>query len=153
MQFRFRALTESDAQAIANWHYEGEYAFYDMDQDLEDLAELMDPQNWAEKYCGVFDENTELVGFFCFEPEGEALEIGLGLRPDLTGKGWGESFVGAGLAYAKEKFAPRIFRLSVAVFNQRAIRVYEKAGFKPDGVFINSTNGGQYEFLNMVKEV
>ncbi len=152
MQFSFKPLTESDAQAIANWHYDGEYVFYDMDQDPEDLADLLDPENWKDKYCGVFNEDDELIGFFCFEQEGEALEIGLGLRPDCTGRGWGLAFFEAGLAYAKQRFAPAVFRLSVAAFNRRAIRVYEKAGFKPDGVFINTTNGGQYEFLGMIRE-
>jgi ribosomal-protein-alanine N-acetyltransferase len=77
--------------------------------------------------------------------------IGLGLRPDCTGKGLGQAFVEAGLEYAKQKFDPATFRLSVATFNRRAIRVYEKVGFKPDGVFMNETNDGQYEFLRMVR--
>jgi [ribosomal protein S18]-alanine N-acetyltransferase len=76
----------------------------------------------------------------------------LGLRPDHTGKGLGQGFVTAGLEFAKEKFSPGMFRLSVATFNQRAIRVYERMGFKPDGVFMNETNGGRHEFLRMVRK-
>jgi ribosomal-protein-alanine N-acetyltransferase len=149
MQFRFKPMDESYAHAIANWHYEGIYAFYDMDRDIEDLEELLDPHSWTGKYCAVVNERGELIGFFCFEKEDEAVVIGFGLRPDCTGKGLGQAFVEAGLEYAKQKFDPATFRLSVATFNRRAIRVYEKVGFKPDGVLMNETNGGQYEFLRM----
>ena len=45
-----------------------------------------------------------------------------------------------------------MFRLIVATFNQRAIRVYGKAGFKPDKIFMNETNGGEYEYLQMLRE-
>jgi ribosomal-protein-alanine N-acetyltransferase len=150
MQFGFKPMGEIAAQAIANWHYEGIYAFYDMDQDIEDLEELLDPHSWTGKYCAVVDERGELVGFFSFEQEDGAVVIGLGLRPDCTGKGLGPAFAEAGLEYAKEKFEPATFRLSVATFNQRAIRVYEKVGFRRDGTFTAATNGGQHEFLRRV---
>ena len=153
MQFRFEPMNESYAHAIANWHYPGRYAFYDMDQDREDLEELLDPHSWTGKYCAVVNERGELIGFFCFEKEDEAVVIGLGLRPDRTGEGLGQAFVEAGLEYAKIKFDPATFRLKVATFNQRAIRVYEKVGFKPDGVFMNETNGGQFEFLRMERSM
>ena len=39
-------------------------------------------------YFSVFSGN-ELTGFFCVEREGPDIEIGLGLRPDLTGQGRG----------------------------------------------------------------
>jgi hypothetical protein len=39
--------------------------------------------------------------------------------------------------------------LKVATFNQRAIRVYENAGFHPVCVFMHTTNGGEYECLEM----
>jgi len=151
MQFGFKVMDESYAHAIANWHYEGIYAFYDMDQDIEDLEELLDPRSWTGKYYAVVDECGELIGFFSFEKENEVVVIGLGLRPDCTGEGLGQAFVEAGLEYAKLEFTPSTFRLNVATFNQRAIRVYEKVGFKPDGVFMHETNGGQYEFLRMVR--
>jgi RimJ/RimL family protein N-acetyltransferase len=83
------------------------------------------------------------VGFFCFGqsaqvPEGHAtgtyadpraLDVGLGLRPDLTGCGLGLSFVLAGLDIALATFHPSQFRMSVDTFNRRAIAVYERAGF------------------------
>ena len=151
MKFEFTPMDETTARAIAGWHYEGIYAFYDMEQDVQDLEELLDPRNWIDHCYAVTDEQGELVGFFSYEREQGAVSIGLGLRPDLTGKGWGQAFLEAGLAFARETFHPTAFTLSVATFNQRAIAVYRKAGFKDAGVFMNETNGGQYEFRRMVR--
>ena len=67
------------------------------------------------------------LGLYEVEP---ALDVGLGMRPDLTGRGLGEEFVHAGLRFARETYSPPAFRLTVATFNQRAIRVYERAGFE-----------------------
>lgn len=152
MQFEFEPMNKSHAQAIAGWRYEDIYAFYDADQDVEDLEELLDPRNWMDKYWAVVDERGELVGFFCFEKEGGVVAVGLGLRPDCTGKGLGRAFVEAGLEFARCQFKPETFRLDVAAFNQRAIKVYERAGFKIGEVFMQVTNDGQYEFVRMVRE-
>ncbi len=102
--------------------------------------ELLDRRS---PYYAAVDPHGELVGFFCFKrtaqvPAGflagayddpTALDVGLGLRPDLTGRGLGLDFVEAGLSLAREVFNPPSFRLSVvATFNQRAIAVYERTG-------------------------
>ena len=152
MQFAFQPMDERCARAIASWRYEGIYVFYDMEQDADDLQELLDPRSWNDRYYAVTDEQGDLVGFFCFEPEKDAVVIGFGLRPDLTGQGWGQAFLEAGLEFARQKYRPSTFTLSVAAFNERAIHVYRKAGFQDVEVFTNETNGGQYEFLRMARE-
>jgi ribosomal-protein-alanine N-acetyltransferase len=80
-----------------------------------------------------------------------ALDVGLGLRPDLVGRGLGLAFVEAGLDFAHETFAPASYRLSVATFNRRAIAVYERAGFRATRSFIQHTNGGDHEFVAMTR--
>jgi len=147
-----RTMAEADARAIAGWHYEGAYSFYDMEQDPDDLGELLDPANWGSSYFAVDDECGELVGFFCFAlSEPAVVEIGLGLRPDLTGRGLGPSFLETGLAFASAQYRPLGFRLAVAAFNTRAIRLYEGAGFRWVRTFVQETNGGQHEFVEMSK--
>ncbi len=152
MQFSFTPMTEDHANAIVDWHYDGIYAFYDMEQDREDLEEFLHPQNWEGRYYAVLSNLNELIGFFSFRKEDETVAIGLGLKPEYTGKGLGLEFVQAGLEFARERFVPSVFRLIVAMFNQRAIRVYERAGFRRDKVFMHETNGGEYEYLRMVRE-
>jgi ribosomal-protein-alanine N-acetyltransferase len=152
MKFDFQPMDRDSARAIAGWHYDGIYAFYDMEQDLEDLEEFLDPRNWEDHYFAVSDDHGILIGFFSFEREKEVVIIGLGLKPDLTGKGLGRAFLEAGLGFARKRYRPLTFMLSVATFNQRAINVYRKAGFEDVEVFMNATNGGQYEFLRMARK-
>ena len=142
---------QADAEAISRWRYGEPYSMYDGDP--ASVPSLLEPRF---RYHSVFDEGGELAGYFCFGedariPTGrrlgvyereEALDVGLGMRPDLTGLGLGTAFVRAGLRFAQDAYAPPAFRLTVAASNDRAIRVYERTGFvaveefgdpKPDG--------------------
>jgi len=47
--FAVAPMTEADARAVAGWRYPGPYAFYDADQDPDDLAELLDPSEWGRR--------------------------------------------------------------------------------------------------------
>ena len=151
MKFIFQPRTKEDAHQIASWHYLPPYDFYDLDHDPEDFAEFLDPQTWRVPNYSVFNEKNELVGFFDFKQDGQTVEIGLGLRPDLTGKGLGLMFVNEGLAFGQEHFSVELWSLSVATFNARAIRLYERVGFTRLNPFLQHTNGGEYEFLRMVR--
>lgn len=148
-----------DAREISRWRYEKPYAMYDGNP--ASIPSLLD-ERFA--YHSVHDEHDELVGYFCFGedariPEGRrlglyeetALDIGLGMRPDLTGKGLGLGFVLAGLRFAGNRFPAPAFRLTVAAFNQRAIRVYEKAGFEVTITFGSSMASGGQEWLLMLR--
>jgi [ribosomal protein S18]-alanine N-acetyltransferase len=150
MRFRFRSMSQADAEAIAGWHYPEPFSFYDWAADPNDLAELLDPRARGDGYFAVEDEAGELIGFFHYRaPHGPRLEIGLGLHPDRTGQGLGKSFVETGLDFGRESFAPSEFTLSVATFNRRAISVYERVGFSSVRVFSHWTNGADWEFVEM----
>lgn len=153
MEFSIRTMKPEDASVIVKWHYPEQYSFYDMTADEEDLREFLDFDHWKKgsKYA-AYDGEDNLIGFFSFDDDNGTVDIGLGLRPDVTGNGLGTEFVQAGLNFAREKFCPKQFRLAVATFNQRAIRVYERVGFRPSREFMNNTNGGTYEFLEMVAD-
>jgi len=148
--FRFKVMSQEDAEMIARWHYPEPFSFYDWAADQDDLAELLDSEARGEAYAAVEDEAGSLVGYFSFKPKPAGiLEIGLGLHPKKTGRGHGGAFLDAGLEHARRRFAPEQFSLSVATFNRRAITVYERAGFVPLRVYMHSTNGGEWEFVEM----
>ncbi|MFC4559016.1 GNAT family N-acetyltransferase [Virgibacillus kekensis] len=150
MNYTFQQITQKQAETIAyTWHYDGEYAFYDMEADEEDLAEFVDPEARGDLVYSVLDGNR-LIGFFSFARTNDhTLDIGLGMSPDLTGKGAGLEFVQAGLEFAKESLNPQKITLAVAAFNKRAIKVYERAGFEITSTFSQATNGSTYEFVKM----
>jgi ribosomal-protein-alanine N-acetyltransferase len=145
VDYAIRAMTEADANAVAGWRYPGEYAFYDADRDPRDLAELLDPAHWGEDYFAADDAAGTLAGFFMIKRKDEWTEIGLGLRPELTGRGLGVAFLEAGLRFA----GPGPFALHVAAFNHRAIAVYERAGFHETARYEHATSGGLYPFIRM----
>lgn len=141
-------MSEDEAEEIIGWRYPGEYSFYDMERDVEDMAELRAAHVRDAKYRSVYVAD-DLVGFFGFALEGTTVEVGLGLRPDLTGRRFGREFLEAGLEFAREHFRPLRFQLRVAAFNERAIKLYERAGFVRDAVYLHDFYGTPYEFLVM----
>ena len=160
MLFIFSPMNEADARTIKTWRYEGPYAVYNIDDNPNSLAELLDRRS---PYYAVRNEQDELISFFVFGTsaqvgnidtpglfsENNTITIGLGMRPDLTGKGLGLALVNAGLDFAREQFKPDHFRLFVLAFNERAIRVYERAGFQQVRVFVQRNIHGESEFLEM----
>lgn len=150
MEYAFEFMTQEQAEEIAfNWHYDAEYSFYDMEADKEDLAEFLDTKKRGDSYFIVTKDN-DIIGFFSFNIVAiDTIDIGLGMRPDLVGNGNGLGFIGAGLEYAKSKYTPQKITLSVATFNQRAIKVYSKFGFEDLDTFMQDTNGSSFEFLKM----
>jgi ribosomal-protein-alanine N-acetyltransferase len=150
--YRFRKMNDEEAVEISGWHYEPLDDFYDATSDADDLQELLDPKRRKNAYFSVFDEDGVLIGFFQFERAGKTVDVGLGMRPDLTGQGLGLDYLLAGLKFARERFSPERFTLSVATFNERAIVVYERAGFRRGDEYTHNTNGGEYLFLSMARE-
>lgn len=160
MQFHFGLMEETDTRAIKAWRYEGQYAIYNWEEEDDPVAML----DRRSPHYAVKDERGELVGFFAYgsaayvwdhgEPhlysEQNTITIGLGMRPDLTGKGLGLAFTLAGLDFAREHFQPDYFRLYVLTFNERAIRVYERAGFERTGIYtqVNPVYGNR-DFIEM----
>jgi RimJ/RimL family protein N-acetyltransferase len=113
-RYLFRPTNEEDAREIAAWRYEAPYDFYDMTNDPEGLEKLLGPPERRRGYYAVLS-GGELVGFFCYSLGGQlpgfdypgdgCIDIGLGLRPDLTGKGLGLKFIRAGLQFGRRRFS------------------------------------------------
>jgi [ribosomal protein S18]-alanine N-acetyltransferase len=119
-----------------------------MGADPEDLAGFL--RNVGQEINFAAYNGPELCGFLSIQPHSKGIEIGLGLRPDLTGQGLGLEFVQAALAFTRERHQDAHFVLNVATFNDRAIRTYERAGFVRMKTFMRTTNGGDWEFAEMV---
>ena len=123
------ALSDDQAAAIAEWRYEFPYEWYDTASDPRRIELFASPRR-REGLRAVVDDGGELVGFFNFVRDGDEVRIGLGMRPDLTGRGLAQPFIQAGLEYALAQWEPLRFRLWVARWNERALRAYRRAGFR-----------------------
>jgi RimJ/RimL family protein N-acetyltransferase len=159
MSFTFRPLEESSARMILGWQYEPPYDIYNLGSaDPEDtLRYLLDPQN---AFYSIHGESGELEGFCSFGLDGRvpggdysmpALDIGLGVHPDLTGTGRGSDYVNAVIDFAKRTYGPERLRVTIAAFNTRARRVWEGAGFQR----IQAFQGGSMHtnFVILIKAV
>lgn len=144
------AMTQAYAADIVVWRYQAPYDCYDMTNASQ--AFLTSPEG---NFYALID-GGELIGFRSFGEDGRvpggaydgsALDTGGGLRPDLTGKGLGREAIGTGLAFGRREFAPAAFRVTVASFNERALRVVRSLGFISTGSFEALTDGRSYELL------
>ena len=144
-----RPMTREWAGQIQEWTYGAPYDFYNQPPSEEGVAELM-------TYQAIVEEH-ELIGFYCIGSPAQVpnstylyssdfTDIGLGMRPDLTGKGYGKSFVTYVMERAMERRKP--LRLTVASFNERAIHLYETVGFRT----ITSFERNEIPFQVMVRD-
>ncbi|MCL6459981.1 MAG: GNAT family N-acetyltransferase, partial [Gorillibacterium sp.] len=135
-------LSEDFAREVCGWRYPPPYELYswpDWDQMVLDGYEFADSTIRAEQYRGVVDETGERIGFLQFFPLEGVTRLGMGLRPDLCGKG-----LGAVMARKAAEEA-RLIRpgcrvdLEVLIWNDRARKAYLKAGFIIDDDYERST--------------
>jgi ribosomal-protein-alanine N-acetyltransferase len=131
----FCKIDAATARQISGWRYPPPYDIYNChpaDMDAH-VRLLLTP---AYHYYTVRAENGQLIAFRCFGPDAQvpggdysapALDMGGGLKPELTGQGLGAVVMQAAFAFARRQFAPPAFRTTVAAFNLRALRVCEQA--------------------------
>ncbi len=155
MPFTFRPMDEASARIVPEWRYDAPYDIYNIapDEAEKEMLLLLDPQN---AYYTLTNEDGGLAAYCCFGQDAQvpggdystaALDIGLGVRPDLTGQGRGFVYVNAVLDFARRTFPLTSFRVTVAEFNQRALRVWGKAGFRPVQTFQRSGDGLPFMIL------
>jgi RimJ/RimL family protein N-acetyltransferase len=143
-------ITTVYASEIGAWRYDPPLDCYDMT--------AVDASVLAQPDSGFYPllDGADLIGFRSFGPDGqvpggsydtEALDTGGGLRPDLVGHGLGREAIETGLSFGRSMFAPNAFRVTVANFNTRPLRVVESVGFRPVTHFAATNSGREYTVL------
>ena len=147
---RIVPMTPAYAADIVTWRYHAPYDCYDMTR--ANPAFIADPASGFFALVG----RKELIGFRSFGVDGQvpggdyddsALDTGGGLRPNLTGRGLGRRAITTGLEFGRLQFAPPAFRVTVASFNERALRVVRSLGFRDVSSFRALTDGSSFEIL------
>ncbi|MEA5574092.1 GNAT family N-acetyltransferase [Calothrix sp. UHCC 0171] len=152
LSLTFRQLEKEYALAILNWRYTSPYDYYNFDADTvqEDLRYLLDVKN---AFCAILNLQGELEGYCSFGSDGqvpggdysaEALDIGMGIRPDLVGQGRGKQYAQAVARYGAKQYGAQQLRVTIAEFNKRAQRVWEQLGFEPVEKFIKIGSGEKF---------
>lgn len=154
MKLYVEEMDEKKAVDILSWRYEAPYDFYNNEETAEGRAELMNGSYYA------LLEDNKLIGYFCTGSsaqvpigkeygmyEEDAIDMGLGMHPTLTGKGSGVSFCTFILKELETRYPGVPVRLTVAAFNKRAIHLYEKLGF----IKVKEFSANTADFYTMIK--
>lgn len=172
MDYIFVPMNREYASTIVNtWKYQKEYSIYDYTNEAD---HMLDEDGWGRGIFAVLNQEGDLIGELSIEfldAQGHYTEycdfnneillnqrelwIGFGLRPDLVGQGLGAKFVKACVEYANQKYHyhGEFIRLGVAMFNQRAIKTYEKAGFQKFEQSVGEISGKKFDCAYMRKKL
>lgn len=131
MMARIMKMNAQQANTYLNWQYPEPYTFYNFPPSVSRSELLNELLMSNSDYFSILDENEQLFGIYEYQFHNVVREIGFGIRPEDTGKGYGEQFVQQCIAFGRQHY--HYFgkvTLEVADFNERAIHLYNKMGFK-----------------------
>ncbi|MBM7094936.1 GNAT family N-acetyltransferase [Bacillus sp. H-16] len=160
--FTFVRLRRKHAEEIVFWKYPEPYGLYNLDPTIDCINELI-----KEDYYACLDHGGKMIGFCCAGEEARVpggykegiyrdaryLDVGIGMKPALTGNGLGKTFFSQVLTFLSDTYGTKRFRLVVATFNKRAIRLYRSLGFTDEKVFYSQVKEKPATFLCMIKEM
>lgn len=148
------SLTNAHKQEICQWQYEGDYAVYNLPSYeimVERKTGFMHPER-MQNFHG-FSENGQLIGFVNILEEPNEIFIGIGVRPEKCGQGYGRRILSQTIQIAHEKYPDKPLYLEVRTWNQRAIRCYEHAGFTiVTEPYMKTTGSGKGMFYKMTRK-
>lgn len=153
--FVVRPVRPQEAAHVAAWAYEPPHDIYNGDPEHPEDYLAVDGDGHGYYAIATADDD-EVVGFCCFGPEarvrGQAsepgtLDVGGGVRPDRVSQRLATQAFPLILEFGREKFRPRRFRTVVAAFNERSLRLCERAGFQEVRRFV----GPEREFVELVR--
>lgn len=155
MSVTIQPLTSAQILSLLSWQYEEPYAVYNMAEDdpQEAVDFFRDPANG---YFAIVGEEDDLLGFCNFGAdarvpggryEAEALDIGMGMRPELTGQGQGAIYAAAVFTFAGRQFPGQDQRVTIADFNKRAQHLCRKFGFEISDRFQHAQDGRPFVIM------
>ncbi|MFS8541415.1 MAG: GNAT family N-acetyltransferase [Tissierellales bacterium] len=93
-----------------------------------------------QKYFSVFNEENKLIGYFGIKRIRKILKdavLGIVFDPNYVNQGYGTETIRTFLDYYFNVLKMRKLYLEVSKFNRRALRCYEKNGFKIVGEYLD----------------
>lgn len=100
MKLAIKEMNEQFASEILQWQYVAPYDFYNNELSDDNVQEMLD-----NPYFAIINNQSELIGYYCTGtaaqvPKGQdvgayvecCVDIGIGMKPNLTGQGLGTAF-------------------------------------------------------------
>ena len=149
---KYHRVTEAEKYIISEWKYPGEYSIYNNVPYNEQISTHRGFANTENNHFSFYDDEN-LVGYINLRPKDNEILVGIGVKPELCGKGYGQKIVKIACELAKTDFPDKAPCMEVRTWNTRAIRCYEKAGFHIVGdPIIKITPIGKGQFFKMIPD-
>jgi len=159
-QVRLTALSRDDAATIAGWFGDVGYLRLQdtnlaLPKSQAQIAADLEPEKSSNTI--VFAIRTVAdgaligtIGFYEIEWANQGAWLGMGIgERDAWGQGYGTEALHLALQYAFDELNLHRITLTVIAYNERAIALYEQAGFRREGVFreFGRRDGRRYDMV------
>lgn len=156
MEFVEQINSKDIAKKIVDWEYPPPYDIYNQEDKKEAVEVILSNDYYKYSYKDI------LIGYFCFGnaakifnkydniyTDEDYLDIGIGLNPQFCNSGRGYNFFSKAMKVGRKLYEQEKFRLTVAQFNKRAIKVYKKYGFREKNSFESKRKNKTVKFITM----
>jgi RimJ/RimL family protein N-acetyltransferase len=79
------------------------------------------------------------------------VDIGVGMRPDLVGRGLGSAFGAVVLGHVQDVCGDRPLRAAVQSWNERSLRLARRLGFRATGIHRCKQSGQDVSYTILVR--
>lgn len=147
-------ITEEEMRKVCAWRYEGKYGIYDLPSyEIMCKRQMGFCKSGAREHYRAYCQDGEIIGFTNILEEKTEVFIGIGVKPDKCGQGYGRQILLEAYRLSKSLYPGKPLYLQVRTWNQRAVNCYKRAGFRIDGKpFTLVTGIGEGRFYRMVRE-
>ena len=147
------SLSETMAREICTWRYDGLYSVYnlsDWEVVVSNCWELSSEVAREEYFVSIFLVD-ELIGFGRIQEFEDKVSLGIGLKPNLCGKGYGKTAMALLIEEAKCRYPNEEIGLEVRTFNERAKKCYQQLGFVTRRTYMKETISGfvAFEYMSL----
>lgn len=148
----FHKTTEEEKYIISKWKYKGEYSIYNSipyEKQIETHCGFADPENNFYSFV----EASYLIGYINLKENDNEVLFGIGLNPDFCNMGYGQKISKKACEISHKLYPDKPVCLEVRTWNKRAVKCYEKAGFRIVGEPIKKeTPAGEGLFYFMTED-
>lgn len=149
---KYHKTTEEEKYIICDWQYEGEYSIYNNSPYKEQVKNHIGFANPKNNFYTFYDDD-KLVGYINLIEEEVEVFFGIGINPECCNKGYGQMLSKKARKISYQLYTGKPMYLEVRTWNMRAVKCYEKAGFRTIGEpIVQTTSIGEGYFYHMVAE-
>ncbi len=148
----FHKTTEDEKYIICDWKYDGDYAIYNNPSYEEQIKNHQGFANPRNNFYSFLD-GTKLIGYINLIEEDSGVFFGIGVNPVFCDQGYGQRISKSACKLSHQLYPGKPIYLEVRTWNTRAVKCYEKAGFRIIGDPIKRTTPiGEGMFFHMAED-